>query len=144
MADKLTIRINVDATNNQTVSGFAVTDNGHITFHNDAGATANVKFNGASPLCLGNNPQMSVDIDAGGQQPFKVCDGAGGLQYKYTATVAGAGPEDPILIIERSSSGGGSSTNPIFIIEMVPWIIGSFIFGAVAAYFVMKRRTTSK
>ena len=144
MADKLTIRIDVDDATNQTVSRFAVDEKGQVTIYNDASAALNVKFNGASPLCQGNTPQNPIDIAAGSDQKFQVCNDTGGLAFKYTATVAGAAEEDPILIIERAGSGGGSVTNPIVWVEMLPWVIAAFLAGAFGAYFVMRRRTMQK
>lgn len=148
MPDKMTIRIRVekiDDTTYQTVSTFAVNEKGQVSFVNKADKIANVKFEGESPFCQGNNGEdPSFDIQPGTTSTHKVCKDFGDREFKYTATVLDALPEDPILIIEREISGDGNEINPIFIIEMLPWVLAAFIAGAVGAYFVMKRRTMQK
>ena len=145
MADKLTVRIKVDDTTNQTVSRFAVDEKGQVEIYNDASANLTVKFTGASPLCQGNNPQNPISIPGGADKKFQVCNDTGGLEFKYTATVDGAAAEDPIFIIERvGDDNGGNVPNPIFWVEMLPWVGGAFIAGAAFAYLLMRRRSMGK
>jgi len=140
MPDKMTIRIKVNDAN-QTVSRFAVDDKGQVTLYNDASADVNVKFDGVSPLCTGNDPQESIDILAGKHEVYKVCDGSGGQEFKYTAVVAGADPEDPIIFVERVlTPGGGVFTNPIFFVEVVGGITAAAIVGGFIGYRIAKRR----
>jgi hypothetical protein len=140
MADKLTIRIKVDDTTNQTVSRFAVDEKGQVTIYNDASAGLKVEFDDASPLCQGNTPKNPIEIDAGKDDKFQVCNDSGGLEFKYTATVDGAAEEDPILIIERAGSGGGNVTNPIVWVEMVLPVLAGLLAGVVAGYLIAMRR----
>lgn len=145
MPDKMTIRIRVekiDDTTNQTVSTFAIDEKGHVTFRNDAAALATVEFEAGSPFCQGGQTEgPKFTIDPGKESPHKICKDIAGKEFKYTATVDGALPEDPILIIERASSGGGgSTTNPIFIIEMLPGLVVGLLIGAVAGFFLARRR----
>ena len=136
MPDKLTIRIKTES--DQTISRFAVDANGQVTIHNDATAQANVSFQATSPLCQGTTPQQSIDINAGRFKTLSVCTGASG-EFKYTATVTGAAPEDPILIVERSL-GGGPGTNPIFFPESIPYLVGGLVVGLVVGFFIARWR----
>lgn len=137
MADKLTVRITVEG-DNQTVSKFVAPDKGKISFHNDSSTNAEVKFEGASPVCVGNNPQPIFIIEANQQKDFKVCINTAGNSYKYTATVDGALPEDPILFVERVPSGGGSILNPIFWVENAGPIGVGIIIGAAGAVLALR------
>ncbi len=139
MPDKLTIHIKVDDAN-RTVSQFAVSEKGQVTFYNDANALATVKFDGASPLCQGNTPKNPIEIPGGANRKFQVCNDTANLQFKYTATVDNAQPEDPILIIESVSIGGGSVSNPIIWVEMAPGIVIGLVLGAIAGYLIARRR----
>ena len=100
MAEKLNIHITVQ--NNQTVSQFRVHENGQVIFHNDAGAKLKVEFSDPSALCKGGTAKAFIEIDPGKKETLQVCSGTTMKSLKYTATVANALPEDPILIIERS------------------------------------------
>ncbi len=141
MPNQMTIHIDVNQAN-QTVSKFAVDEKGQITFQNDAGASANVNFEGTSPVCQGNNKKQSFDINAGASKKWKLCDDAAGQQFKYTATVAGATPEDPILIIERKTVVPPVDTKPIFFPEGIPMLLVGALIGAVIGYLVAKRLTS--
>ena len=149
MPDKMTIRIRVekiDDTTYQTVSTFAIDEKGHVSFINKANKVANVKFKEKSPFCQGNDNREdpSFDIQPGATSVHKVCKDIAESEFKYTATVLDALPEDPILIVEKAVYGGGNSANSIVWGAMLPWVIAAFIAGAVGAYFVMRRRTTGK
>ena len=102
MPDKMTIHFNVE--NGNTVSKFAVNEKGQITLTNDANAALTVTFPNGSPICKGKDPTDPDPIPANGSKQYQVCDGIAGASYKYTATVAGANPEDPIVIIEKSGA----------------------------------------
>jgi hypothetical protein len=133
MPDKITVKIGVDAAN-QTVSKFAIDEGGHVTFQNDATAAATVTFADPSPLCQGSSAVGSVSLGAGESKKFKICDGTSGQQYKYTATVAGAAPEDPIFIIERKS---GIPTSESLLAAGTGLLVG-----LVAGYLIARRRNT--
>jgi hypothetical protein len=130
MADKLTVLITVEG-NNQTVSKFVAPEKGKIAFRNDAGAVAEVRFEGGSPVCIGNDPQPIFIIESGKQKEFKVCNNTTGNSYKYTATVENSLPEDPILIIERA---------PIMWVEMAGPVLGGLAVGLIAGYLIANRR----
>jgi hypothetical protein len=112
MANQLTIRISVES-GNQTVSKVAVAEADEITIHNDATAPVNVKFDAGTPLCDNNNPLATIDIAAGTKREFMICDGAGGLQYRYTATVSGTTAGSQALVIEGGPQVAGEVDNPI-------------------------------
>lgn len=99
MPSSLKIRVGVES-NSRTVSKFAVAENGYVTLQNDASAKLNVTFPETSPLCLGAQRQVSIDLGAGEARNYQVCPGAAGQSFKYTATVAGAQPEDPYILVE--------------------------------------------
>lgn len=142
MADKLTIHIDVQGSN-QTVSKFVAPEKGKLTILNNADAQAEVKFEGASPVCSGNEPLPILIIESNTQKDFKICKDTAGQSYKYTATVTGAEPEDPILIIERVAPGGGSQTNPIFFPEF--WI--GVVAGAIVTFgvtWLMRNKPTTR
>jgi hypothetical protein len=134
MADKLDIRVNVEG-NNQTVSKFAAAENGHVTFYNDAGAKLTISFGNASPLCQGSTPQLTFDVAAGQHKQLKVCNGVEGDTFKYTATVAGATPEDPPIILGK----------PIIIydkiVDPVALAVGGtgLLIGLLAGYLIARR-----
>jgi hypothetical protein len=130
MADKLDIRINVEG-NNQTVSKFATAANGHVIFHNDAGAKLTISFGAASPLCQGSTPQLTFDVEAGQEKQLKVCSGVEGQTFKYTATVAGATPEDPKLTFGK----------PIIIYDSIAIAAGAtgLLIGLLLGYLIARR-----
>lgn len=101
MPSLLTIRF--DKKDGKTVSKFAISKTGLIWLRNDAAAPVTVTFGDQTPLCVGNTPCPSVVIASGEAKVFQVCDSvAEGQEFKYTAEVQGAVPEDPIVIIEPS------------------------------------------
>jgi hypothetical protein len=112
MANQLKIRINAED-GNQTVSKFTVAEKGEIAIQNDAGATVNVKFDAGTPLCDNYAPQASVDIPAGTTKTFVACDGSGGLQYRFTATVSGAGAGSEVVAIDGAAQISNDSREPI-------------------------------
>ena len=137
MPDKLTIHF--VAENGNTVSKFGIDEKGQITFQNDASAGLTVDFGAQSPICQGNQPVQSVAVDAGKSKMHQVCDGVGGNSYKYTATVAGANPEDPIVIIEKSTI-----TNPVYNHKLTDLGIGFLAGVVVATIYVMLARSRSR
>jgi hypothetical protein len=112
MANQLKIRINAED-GNKTVSKFTVANQGEITIQNDASAAVNVKFDAGTPLCENYTPQPSVDIAAGATKVFMACDGSGGLQYRFTATVSGASPGSQVLAVDGAAQVPRSADNPI-------------------------------
>ena len=147
MPDKMTIRINViptsdpndDPTAMQTVSKFSIAPKGHVTFTNDATASATVVFESPSPLCQGNTPIPDFPLGAGGSVTHQVCQNAEGSEFKYTATVTGAAEEDPILIVERSVSDPGLNKKPIFFPEGIPMMLVGALIGALIGYLIARR-----
>lgn len=131
MPDKITVKINVDAAN-QTVSKFAIEEGGHVTFQNDASAVAKVTFKDVNPLCKGNSPDPTIELDPGDRISYKFCKGTDGQQFKYTATVDGAASEDPIFIIEKKSAA------TLDIATATALGIG-IVVGAIAGYLIAKR-----
>lgn len=101
MSSKLMIHIGVNG--NQTVSRFVVAESGYVVLKNDASAKLNVTFPETSPLCLGGQSQASIDLNAAEARQYQVCPGAAGLSFKYRATVTGAQPEDPYILVQGLS-----------------------------------------
>jgi hypothetical protein len=134
MANKLDVHVNVEG-NNQTVSKFAAFEGGHVTFYNDAGAALTVSFGDTSPLCQGGNPQLTINVAANAHKKLKICDGVAGQSFKYTATVDGAAPEDPILIFE---------SKPILIFDNFDTVSAAagLLLGLVAGYLIARRLMT--
>jgi len=137
MADKLTIRIDVDQANN-TFSRFAVDEGGQVTFHNDATAEATVTFSNQNALCQGNTPVPSVTIPAGDHKKLMVCSGTAGQEVKYTTTVAGAGTEDPIFIIERKMTGPISYSTTELLVTGAAVLVAAYV-----GYRVGKRQVST-
>lgn len=115
-----------------TTSVYPVDKNDHVTFHNRGPGQLTVKFSpGTSPLCIGQGAVLDpILVPKGGvSEQFKVCKGAPGDGFAYTAQIEGYAAEDPIVIIEAYAYGPISSLlkNPIVIIE------AAFIVVALAA-----------
>ena len=80
-------------------------DNEKVVFHNDSAALLTITIDRLDVLIdssgnlLTNN---TFTVAAGGHKTFKIHDDCPpATELKYTATVANAQPEDPIIIIER-------------------------------------------
>jgi len=104
------LNIFVNEKNGQTVSKFGkAKDSEKIVFHNQHPTqTLTVTVVGETPaagvpLCEGpgQNTVSSFTVAAAGQQAYKICNAYLADTFKYTATIQGATPEDPIIIIER-------------------------------------------
>jgi hypothetical protein len=136
MAGKLRIKVFVEKNadgNDQTVSKFMVWDSGHVIFYNQAAKSLNVTFPNGSPLCQGNTPVPSFDVDPGKEKQHKVCPGVTAQDYKYTATVKDALPEDPIIIFERK---------PIIIYESVALTASAALLVGLFLGYLLARRMT--
>lgn len=102
--DRLSIAVTVQ--DGQTVSKFVVWERGRVTFYNKAERELTLRFTNEkgeteSPFCRGSNPEDNpIRIDAGGDRPLTICRGMTGKWFKYTAQVAGAAEEDPIIWVE--------------------------------------------
>ena len=127
---KLDIHVGTKTTPAQTTSLYRVTKNDHVTFYNEGAATLTVTFGtegSTSPLCDNQTPTPNpLIVVAGGNSGnnLKVCKDFNAGQFAYTAQIAGFAAEDPIVIIEQSSSG-----------YAVDWI--SFALGAGAGLILM-------
>ena len=121
------LNIYVSAENNQTVSKFGVTKNDHVYFNNkDASNDLTIKVPPPSPICIGGRPTEMLQVLAGNSVKVKVC-GAG--EFKYEATIAGSGTEDPIVIIEPSMAFGAVlfSLGPAAVVGMLGLVVGGLI-----------------
>lgn len=146
MSNKLTIRIETFPTNNpdspneqKTASKIVVLQNDQVTFENKASADSQVAFDPTNPLCHGSQPPGNpFTVPAGQALKLKVCSDPG--EFEYTATVAGALPEDPILIVERALMEPPPEKNPIFFPEDVSFMTLLVVAGVAAvAGFVAGR-----
>jgi len=138
MAEKLDIHVVV--IDGQTVSTFSVVEGGHVWFHNDAAANLSITFEPSVQLCDDptKEPPDPILVDPGKIGKWKVCDGAGGKQFKYTATVENTNPEDPIVIFEGKKL--APDKGPINIFEKAEyWGIGGLLIGLIAGYLIARR-----
>jgi hypothetical protein len=103
------LNIFVNEKNGQTVSKFGKAKDGEkIVFHNQHPAQPlSVSVIGEPPsagvpLSDGTNPVSSFTVSvAEGKKAFWIRAGYLAETFKYTATIQGSVPEDPIIIIER-------------------------------------------
>lgn len=149
MPNKLTIRIETFSTNNpdnpneeKTVSKFVVVPNDQVTFQNRKSSDSEVEFETTNPLCHGNDQPVGnpFQVPANTERKLKVCANANPGDFEYTATVAGALPEDPILIVEKALMEPPPEKNPIFFPEDVSFMTLLVVAGVAAvAGFVAGR-----
>ena len=106
------LHIYVNDKGGKTVSKFGKPrDNDKIVFHNQHPSnTLTVTIEGEPEagiaLCKGSQEITSFTVtpaDPGQKKAFSICSDYRGETFKYTATIAGSEPEDPIIIIERSN-----------------------------------------
>lgn len=156
------LTIDIDAVDGQTVSKFATYQGDKIAFHNkDAAAKLTVTIEGAtdaaSPICDANGPVPTFEVPAGRVEEFWVCGDLG--DFKYTATIFGATPEDPRISVQENpckyvkmdpiviidwAKCGFSNPNPIVIIDeqdpvggSILMLAGAAILGAMAGIVVV-------
>lgn len=101
MPNNLKIRVGVES--GKTDSKFTVLEGGAITLKNDANATLRVTFGNASPLCLGTQPQLSVELAAGQAKDYQACSVASEQSFNYAATIANAQSESAYIIVEKTT-----------------------------------------
>jgi len=97
---KLNLRIINDSGQTRTLIGKnGVNDD--IVFHNDSGTNLTVNFVPATTICDENGLVSGFTVNANGKKKVSFVPGSSvGTRVKYTATIAGASPEDPIIIID--------------------------------------------
>ncbi|MGB5131902.1 MAG: hypothetical protein WBO00_04765 [Steroidobacteraceae bacterium] len=80
-------------------------DNEKVVFHNDSAAVLTITVDRLDVLSDASGNLLTSNtfqVAAGGHKTFKIHDDCPpATELKYTATVSGAMPEDPIIIIER-------------------------------------------
>jgi hypothetical protein len=95
---KLDLRIVVDG-NNQTRTLIGKKSTDDIVFHNASNAVLQVDFVPKNVIKDKRGTIVKgITVQAKGSETVTF-DAAVGTQVKYTATIAGATPEDPIIII---------------------------------------------
>jgi len=104
------LHIYVNDNGGKTVSKFGKPrDNDKIVFHNQhPGNSLEVSIEGEPDagiaLCKGAQKIETFTVTPAEQKKaFSICSDYRGETFKYTATIAGSEPEDPIIIIERSN-----------------------------------------
>ncbi len=101
MPNNLKIRVGVEG--GKTDSRFTVQEGGAIALKNDANATLRVSFGNSSPLCLGTQRQLSVELVAGQAKSYKACAVPAEQSFRYTATVTNMQPEQAYIIVEKAA-----------------------------------------
>lgn len=142
MPNSLEIRFGVND-QNETVSKFVVAEGGQVFLHGPKDAKVDVTFREASPLCIGNQPQTSISVTAGDWAQYTVCPGTASQSFKYTATVDGAQPEDPYILVQGTPETGVVETNPAIkfvcepsLGESLALVGGGFILGIGAVMLI--------
>ncbi len=100
------MKIKVDEKDGRTVSEFRVSAKDEVVFVNRSGKPLKVEINkdgqqSRDALCIDGVPQREFQVDPKEGKALKICDAYKAETFKYTATIAGTIPEDPIIIIER-------------------------------------------
>jgi hypothetical protein len=147
MPNNLKIRVGVEG--GKTDSKFTVQEGGAITLKNDANATLQVSFGNSSPLCLGTERQLSVELAAGQTKAYQACNVATEQSFKYTATVANTQLENAYIIVEKPMIVTPElvvpETNPIIVIhreltgENLFFAATGLLIGVVLSLFVENR-----
>ena len=129
--------IHVNEKQGRTVSKYEKPkDTDKIAFVNDHSAKSlEITVDDATALCKGNGSPAPVPITiaAGKRDGYFICSGYGGTEFKYTATLQGLTPEDPIIIVGKHSI---VSPNPIIIVGAVALVVGlvaGFLYGRWSA-----------
>ena len=103
-AARLNIHVNDDC--GKTVSKFGVDSEGVVEFINDHGTktlTVSIQTdpgNGTALQC-DDEPIATFTVTPSGKRAFRIPRNFTAESFKYTATLEGSEPEDPIIIIER-------------------------------------------
>ena len=92
----------------------------------------------AAALCKSKSSpaEMTIHVPAMGKMPYVVCGGFQGSSFKYTATIAGSLPEDPIIIIEKSGF-----LTPVILTGLAA--AGGLILGLLISKFLARRGMSS-
>ena len=131
--------ISVNDKNGQTVSVYGkLKDNENIVFHNDHPTNELTITTDAAALCKSKSSpaEMTIHVPAMGKMPYVVCGGFQGSSFKYTATIAGSLPEDPIIIIEKSGF-----LTPVILTGLAA--AGGLILGWLISKFLARRGMSS-
>lgn len=100
------LNIHVDDKCGKTVSKFGVDSEGVVEFINDHESKTltvsilTVAENGAALYC-GDEPIETFTVSPSGKRSFRISRNYTAVDFKYTATLSGSEPEDPVIIIER-------------------------------------------
>jgi len=95
---KLELHVVVDG-NNRTRTRIGKKQADDIVFHNDSNAVLQVDFVPANVIKDKHGARIGrITVQGTAHETVKF-DAAVGTQVKHTATIAGATPEDPIIII---------------------------------------------
>ncbi len=100
------LKIRVAEKDGRTVSNFRLRSNDEVVFINRSDKVLKVEINKNGPesrdaLCIDGVPQQEFQVGPKEGTALKICDSYKAETFKYTATIAGTIPEDPIIIIER-------------------------------------------
>ena len=133
------LNIFVSDKNGQTVSKFGKPkDSDKIVFHNDHPTNELVITTESPALCKSKTSpaEQTIHVPGGGTMAYVVCDAFQGDSFKYTATIAGSLPEDPIIIIEKSGF-----LSPVLINVLVG--VGGLVVGLLISKFLARRGMSS-
>lgn len=101
------LKIRVDDIGGRTVSNFRVSASDEVVFINRSNRPLTVEINRGGPvgsqnaLCINGIPQPVFEVNPGQGRSLRINGDYNAETFKYTATIAGTVPEDPIIIIER-------------------------------------------
>ena len=135
------LHIYVGDRNGQTVSKFGKPkDSDKVVFHNQHPSNELVITTDAAALCKSKNgpAEMTIHVPAGGKMAYVICDAFQGDSFKYTATIAGSAPEDPIIILEKSAI-GPLLPPPVLNVVIA---VGAFVIGLLVSKFLSRGRAS--
>jgi hypothetical protein len=129
------LHIYVTDKNEETFSKFGKPkDSDKIVFHNQHPSktltvTIQSEPQAGSALCKGNTAVDAFSVTPAEQKKsYTICKDYEAEIFKYTATIAGSAPEDPVIIIERAK----------FLESSAVQVGIGFVAGALVAVAVLK------
>ena len=128
------VNIAVTVQDNQTMSQYAMTKSGKVSFFNAGdGPLLVVTPKSGTPFCRhdGMTVVPRIEVPKGESRKVSICDLYGQGQFLYTAQIGTALPEDPIVILERSLK---------FNKEMVIDVGIGIVLGVAATYAFLRYR----
>ncbi|HZF15725.1 MAG TPA: hypothetical protein VE046_07265 [Steroidobacteraceae bacterium] len=137
------LRIQIHNRNGQTVSKIINRDLDTIVFINKETAPLLITTDApGSVFCeLNATTKIPEPVTIGGnaRREVAVCTAFPGKEFKYTAQVGAAAPEDPMIIIERGS-------HPVLVVSgltLAAVAVVTFVLGFVTARLISRNRSAA-